>query len=187
MNQVSLCKNLRSKEDSDKRGKGKLSFMDCHIKIGQLELWVIPDGLWPSSGCSQCFSYGAHLYKHTQTAGDSCFPSADNQISQFSLLQKKHRKCNLPLALPALTGERGQTLHRVPSQSELTWTLASLILEPTTTHLALPLLHQTVRDPRGSCPVFSYHSHISRFVYLGPGTVYAGSQLGGRKQNNFYF
>lgn len=45
MNQVSLCKNLRSKEDSDKRGKGKRSFMDCHIKIGQLELWVTPAGV----------------------------------------------------------------------------------------------------------------------------------------------
>lgn len=42
MHQVSLCKNLRSKEGSDKRGKSKLSFMDCHIKIGELEFWVIP-------------------------------------------------------------------------------------------------------------------------------------------------
>lgn len=75
MQRMRLCKNLRSKEVSDEKGKGMLWTMECHIKIGHRELSVISRGACdcdPALGAagihSQYFNYGDCLSKYTQAA-----------------------------------------------------------------------------------------------------------------------
>lgn len=194
MHQVSLYKNLRSKEDSDKRRKGKLSFMGCHIKIGQLELWAITLGVCgcdPSLGAARPLAVEPTCVSTLRQLETAAFPqlittslssasskrNTDNTTYPWHCLHTRERGADPPQSSKPLS-----LFH----QSEFTWTLASLILEPTTTQLALPPL-QSFQAPCGSYPVFRYYLHLSRFVYLGPGTAYAGPQLGGQKQINFCF
>lgn len=45
MQKIRLCKNSRSEDVSDERGKGKLWSTETHVKIGHLEFLVISTGV----------------------------------------------------------------------------------------------------------------------------------------------
>lgn len=109
MHQVSLYKNLRSKEDSDKRRKGKLSFVGCHIKIGQLEFWAITLGCDcdPSLGAARALAVEPTCVSILRQLETAAFPQLII-TSLSSASSKRNRKHNLSLALPAHTGEGGR-------------------------------------------------------------------------------
>lgn len=172
------------------KGKCKLSFMDCHIKIGQLEFWVIPLGVCdcdPALGAAHALAMEPTCVSTHRQLETAAFPQLITK-SPCSASSKRNTE-NVTYPWHCLhTQERGgrpskefQAIIFI-SQSELTWTLASLTLEPTNTQLALPLLHPSSPRSIWALSYFQVLLHIGRFVYLGPGTAYAGPQRGGRKQ-----
>lgn len=107
MQQMRLCKNLRSKEVSDEKGKGMLWTIECHIKIGHREFSVISRGACdcdPALGAagihSQYFNYGDCLSKDTQAATNrnQLETAAFSQLitrSSGCLPMQKHRRHTL--------------------------------------------------------------------------------------------
>lgn len=96
MQKMRLCKNLRSKEVLDEKGKGMRWTMERHVKIGHWEFSVISRGACdcdPALGAagihSQYFNYGDWLSKYTQAATNK------NQLetAAFSQLITKSPGC----------------------------------------------------------------------------------------------
>lgn len=91
--------------------------MDCHIKMGQLEFWVIPLGVCdcdPALGAAHSSAMEPTCVSTHRQLETAAFPQLITK-SPCSASSKRNTECNLPLALPAHAGERGQTLQRVPS------------------------------------------------------------------------
>lgn len=143
------------------------------------------------------FNYGVYLSQYTETA------DIRGQLETAAFLQlitkspssvpprTKHRRCILPPALPAYTGQMGQTLHRALIRNFYStsmklarpWPVSSLSLPPHNCQCYCFI--KAVQDLHRPYPVFRYYLHISRFLYLGTGTANAIPFLEERKQMKF--